>query len=78
MAKELLGVLWAYRCGPQSSKKETPFSLVYGTDAMILVETKESSLRREHYNEELNNNNLNTNLDLLVKQEKKPNTESDN
>ena len=31
--EELVEVLWAYRCTPQSSTNESPFSLVYGTDA---------------------------------------------
>ncbi|KAK7376327.1 hypothetical protein VNO78_34793 [Psophocarpus tetragonolobus] len=31
-------ILWAYRCTPQSSIKETPFRMVYGTNAMIPVE----------------------------------------
>nr|KYP63283.1 Pro-Pol polyprotein [Cajanus cajan] len=37
-------ILWAYRCTPQSSTKETPFRLTYGTDAMIPVEIGEPSL----------------------------------
>ena len=35
--KELVEVLWAYRYIPQSSTNESPFSLVYGADAMIPV-----------------------------------------
>nr|KYP60324.1 hypothetical protein KK1_015778 [Cajanus cajan] len=35
-AEELPEVLWAYRCTPQSTTKETPFRLTYGADAMIL------------------------------------------
>ncbi|XP_020239391.1 uncharacterized protein LOC109818355 [Cajanus cajan] len=37
-AEELLEVLWAYRCTPQSTTQETPFRLTYGVDAMIPVE----------------------------------------
>nr|KYP57317.1 Uncharacterized protein K02A2.6 [Cajanus cajan] len=40
-------ILWAYRCTPQSSTRETPFRLAYGTDAMIPVEIGEPSLRRQ-------------------------------
>jgi len=28
--EELVEVLWAYRCTPQSATNESPFSLVYG------------------------------------------------
>ena len=49
--EELVEVLWAYRCTPQSSPNESPFSLVYGADAMILVEIGEPSLRRELYDQ---------------------------
>jgi len=43
---------------PQSSTKETPFSLVYGTDAMIPVEIHESSPRFQNLGRRMN-------LDLL-------------
>jgi len=36
--EELLEVLWAYRCTPQTSTRETPYSMVYRIDAMIPVE----------------------------------------
>jgi len=35
---ELLEVLWAYRCTPQSSIGETSYNLTYGTDAMLPIE----------------------------------------
>nr|XP_016496392.1 PREDICTED: uncharacterized protein LOC107815338 [Nicotiana tabacum] len=38
-------VLWAYRTTPKTSTGEMPYSLVYGTDAMIHVEVGEPSLR---------------------------------
>jgi len=37
-SEEVPIILWAYHTTPQSTTKETPFSLVYGTDAMIPVE----------------------------------------
>jgi len=43
--EELLEVLWAYRCTPQSTTQETPYSLTYDTEAMIPVEIGEPSLR---------------------------------
>nr|KYP37331.1 Transposon Ty3-I Gag-Pol polyprotein [Cajanus cajan] len=42
-AEQLPEVLWAYRCTPQSTTQETPFRLVYGSDAMIPVEIGEPS-----------------------------------
>ncbi|XP_070014420.1 uncharacterized protein [Nicotiana sylvestris] len=41
----LLEVLWAYRTTPKTSTSETPYSLVYGTDAVIPVEVREPILR---------------------------------
>ncbi|XP_019254978.1 PREDICTED: uncharacterized protein LOC109233548 [Nicotiana attenuata] len=41
-------VLWAYRTTPKSSTRETPYSLVYETDAVIPVEIGEPSLRYSH------------------------------
>ncbi|XP_070020499.1 uncharacterized protein [Nicotiana sylvestris] len=38
-------VLWAYHTIPKTSTGETPYSLVYGTDAVIPVEVGEPSLR---------------------------------
>lgn len=42
--EELSGVLWAYRTTVKTSTSETPFSLVYGAKALILVEVSEPSL----------------------------------
>nr|KYP49937.1 Retrotransposable element Tf2 [Cajanus cajan] len=58
-------ILWAYRCTPQSSTRETPFRLAYGTDAMIPVEVGEPSLRRQQFTEETNVEALNVELDLI-------------
>ena len=37
-AEELPNVLWAYRTTPRRSTGETPFSLTYGVEAVILAE----------------------------------------
>jgi len=63
--EELVEVLWAYKCTPQSATNESPFSLVYGADAMIPVEIGEPSLRRELYDLVQNHQNMITHLDLL-------------
>jgi len=63
--EELLEILWAYRCTPQSSTRKTPYSLVYGTNALILVEIGEPSVRQEHHNPKVNEAHMHTHLDLL-------------
>jgi len=62
---ELLEVLWAYRCTPQSTTQETPYSLTYGVDAMIPIEIGDTSLRRQFFDVHLNNESMLINLDLL-------------
>lgn len=71
--KQLLEVLCAYRWTPppQSLTIETPSSLVYYTNTMISVEIGQTSLYREHYNEDLNDSCLNIILDLLIKRREK-------
>ena len=64
--EELVEVLWAYRCTPQSATNKSPFSLVYGTDAMIPVEIGEPSLCRELYDPVQNHQNMSTHLNLLL------------
>jgi len=63
--KELVEVLWAYRCTAQSATNESPFNLVYGAEAMIPVKIGEPSLRRELYNLNQNHQNMYTHLNLL-------------
>jgi len=63
--EEFLEVLWAYRWMPQSSIKETPFSLTYGMNTMILVELGELRLQTQVFSLEHNNQSLATSLDLL-------------
>ncbi|XP_070013464.1 uncharacterized protein [Nicotiana sylvestris] len=56
--EELPGVLWLYRTIAKSSTGETPFSLVYGADALILVEVWEPALRYFQADKETNNEAL--------------------
>ncbi|XP_017420172.1 uncharacterized protein LOC108330177 [Vigna angularis] len=62
---ELPEVLWAYRCTPHRTTGESPFNLTYGTDAMLLVELGEPSLRRQVNNLQLNEGELRVELDSL-------------
>jgi len=63
--KEVPRVLWAYHTTPQSTTKETPFSLVYGTNAMIPVKIQESSSWFHNFVVEESNKGRKVNLDLL-------------
>jgi len=64
-AEEIPSILWGYHCTPQSSTKETPYRLTYGTDAMIPVELGETSWRRVSFDEQSNDNNLRAELDMV-------------
>nr|KYP52349.1 Pol polyprotein [Cajanus cajan] len=64
-AEELVEVLWAYRCTPQSTTKETPFRLTYGTEAMIPMEIGEPSFRRLHFDEASNDASLRVEVDVI-------------
>ena len=37
-AEELHGVLWAYQTTPKTAREETPYSLVYGSEAIVPTE----------------------------------------
>ncbi|XP_016168903.1 uncharacterized protein LOC107611502 [Arachis ipaensis] len=45
-------VLWGYNTTPQTSTKETPFRLVYGSEAMIPLEISQNSIRTYINNQE--------------------------
>jgi len=63
--KELFEVLWAYWCAPQSNTQDTPYNLVYGTDAMIPVEVGGPTLHRKLERMDLNNESLAVNLNII-------------
>ena len=50
---------------PRTPTGETPFRLTYGTEAVIPVEVGVTSIKREVFNEESNNDHLWINLDCL-------------
>ncbi|XP_073049467.1 uncharacterized protein [Primulina eburnea] len=49
MVEELPSILWAYRTTPRAPTQETPFNLVYGTEAILPVDIGQSSSRIESY-----------------------------
>ncbi|KAG7584809.1 Ribonuclease H domain [Arabidopsis thaliana x Arabidopsis arenosa] len=64
---ELQPVLWAYRTTPRRPTGETPFSLVYGTEAVVPAELNVPGLRRTEapLNEEENSAMLDDSLDTI-------------
>ena len=64
-AEEVPRIVWAYHTTEQSGTHETPFSLVYGCDAMIPVEIQESSPRFQNFVAEDSNEERRMNLHLL-------------
>lgn len=66
--KEILPeVLWAYRMTSKSSTGTTSFPLVYGVEALILVEVGEPSLRFKYATETSNVKAMATSFDLSDK-----------
>ncbi|GJY55573.1 reverse transcriptase domain-containing protein [Tanacetum coccineum] len=63
--EEISHVLWAHRTMVKSSNGETPFSLTYGTEAVIPVEIGMPTLRTVEVDMIKNNEDLGINLDLL-------------
>jgi hypothetical protein len=55
----------AYRTTARTPTRETPFKLTFGTEAVIPVETRMTSFRTAHYDEEKNEDLLRLNLDLF-------------
>ncbi|KAL2238147.1 UNVERIFIED_CONTAM: Retrovirus-related Pol polyprotein from transposon [Sesamum indicum] len=66
---ELPRVLWAYRITSRSATGETPFCLVYGTEAIIPAEIEEESQRIMQYDPEANRDERS--FDLTVIEEKR-------
>jgi hypothetical protein len=50
--KELPSVLWALRTTPSRATGHTPFSLVYGSEAMLPTEVEHKSFCIQQFNEE--------------------------
>nr|GEX70027.1 reverse transcriptase domain-containing protein [Tanacetum cinerariifolium] len=61
---ELPNILWAHRTMLKTSNGETPFSLTYGSEVVILAEIKMPTYRTIHFNESQNEEEMRLNLDL--------------
>ncbi|GKB26174.1 reverse transcriptase domain-containing protein [Tanacetum coccineum] len=66
--EELPNVLWAYKTTPKMSNGETPFSLTYGTEAVIPAEIGIPTIRTIQGSDEENKEALRMNLNLLEEQ----------
>ena len=63
--EELPNVLWTYMTMARTPTGETPFNLTYGIEAVISVEVGLTSLRREFFDKQSNDDQLKQNLDFL-------------
>ena len=63
--EELPHVLWTYRTTPRRSTGETPFSMTYGVEAVIPLETGFPTSRTSSFNPSDNDEQLKKNLDLI-------------
>ena len=63
--EELPSVLWAYKTTARTPTGETPFRLTSGTEAVIPVEVGITSIRREMFHKDNNDDHLRVNLDFL-------------
>lgn len=62
---ELPSVLWAYQIAARTPTGETLVNLTYGTEAVIPIEIRVTSLRRELFNKDGNDEQLKLNLICL-------------
>ena len=65
--EELPHVLWTYRTTPRRSTRETPFSMTYGAEAVIPLETSFPTSRTSSFNPSDNDEQLKKRLNLIEK-----------
>lgn len=58
-------MLWAYRTRPRRSTGETPFSMTYGAEAVVLVEVNLLSSKITSFEQEQNGEHMVESLDAL-------------
>ena len=63
--EELSHVLWMYETTPRRSIRETPFSMTYGVEIVIPLETGFSMLRTSSFDPSNNNGLLEKSIDLI-------------
>ena len=65
LVDELPHVLWTFRTTPQRSTGDTPFSMTYGAEVVIPLETKFPTLKMSSFTPSNNDGLLEKNLDLI-------------
>ena len=63
--KELPHVLWTYKTTSRRSTGDTPFSMTYGVEAVIPLETGFPTSRTSSFNSKDNDEQLTKSLDLI-------------
>ena len=63
--EELPHVLWTYRTTPRKSTRETPFSMTYGAETVIPLETGFPTLKTSSFSSSSNNELLEKSLDFI-------------
>ena len=69
--EELPHVLWTYRTTPRWSTEETPFSMTYGAEAVIPLETSFAMPRTSTFTPSNNDELLGKSLDLIEERREK-------
>ncbi|XP_062012277.1 uncharacterized protein LOC133728861 [Rosa rugosa] len=64
-AERLPEVLWAIRTTPTSANGETPFCMMFGTEAVLPIEVTQPTARVEGYCPKTNDEGINLDKDLL-------------
>ncbi|XP_057958527.1 uncharacterized protein LOC131151272 [Malania oleifera] len=64
-AEELPSLIWVYHTTKRAATGETPFMLVFGAEAVIPAEVGMPSWRRQYFNEQTNNEEPRSEIDLL-------------
>ncbi|XP_064950492.1 uncharacterized protein LOC135604769 [Musa acuminata AAA Group] len=62
---ELPSVLWSLRTTPKTATGESPYSLTFGTEAVLPLEVAIATLWTRSYDEEVSNEGLRASLDML-------------
>ena len=66
--EELPHILWTYWTTPRQSTEETPFSMTYGSEVVILLETGFPTLRTSLFTPDNNDRLLEKSLNLVDEQ----------
>ena len=69
--EELPHVLWTYRTTPRRSIGETPFSMTYGVETVIPLETGFPTLKTSSFHPSSNDGLLEKSLDLIEERREK-------